>query len=214
MKIKKRYIIFSAYLAFVLLICLSSLVLAKYVSEEKKDLNFTIGSVLYFNYQRSDLYRNDQIVSMTPSVYEEDGKRYQLLETANVVPGDNLTYYFYVSNFNSITGDQNIVDGVMYPNTYATLSLPIKEQVYDVECTILYREVPYDETDTTTPDNNAWNNLVEGVYLDLPPVSQRKVKYEFKVQVIVDDQAVDTTHEDYFSAVLTVKLFINAASDE
>lgn len=214
MKIKKRYIIFSAYLAFVLLICLSSLVLAKYVSEEKKDLDFTIGSVLYFNYQRSDLYRNDQIVSMTPSVYEEDGKRYQLLETANVVPGDSLTYYFYVSNFNSITGDQNIVDGVMYPNTYATLSLPIKEKVYDVECTILYREVPYDETDTTTPDNNAWNNLVEGVYLDLPPVSQRKVKYEFKIQVIVDDQAVDTTHEDYFNAVLTVKLFINAASDE
>lgn len=214
MKIKKRYIIFSAYLAFVLLICLSSLVLAKYVSEEKKDLDFTIGSVLYFNYQRSDLYRNDQIVSMTPSVYEEDGKRYQLLETANVVPGDNLTYYFYVSNFNSITGDQNIVDGVMYPNTYSTLSLPIKEKVYDVECTILYREVPYDETDTTTPDNNAWNNLVEGVYLDLPPVSKRKVKYEFKVQVIVDDQAVDTTHEDYFNAVLTVKLFINAASDE
>lgn len=214
MKIKKKYIIFSAYLAFVLLVCLSSLVLAKYVSEENKDLDFTVGSILYFNYQRSDLYRNDQIVSMTPSVYEEDGKSYQLLETTNVVPGDSLTYYFYVSNFNSVTGDQNVVDGVIYPNTYATLSLPIKEKVYDVECTILYREVPYDETDTTTPDNNAWNNLVEGVYLNLPPVSEQKIKYEFKVQVIVDDQAVDTTHEDYFSAVLAVKLFINAASDE
>lgn len=213
-KIKKRYILFTAYLLIVGLICLSSLVLAKYVSEENQELDFTVGSVLYFNYERSNLERNGEVVQVTPSVYEEDGKNYQLLETTNVVPGDSLTYYFYVSNFNSVTGDQNIVDGVLYPNTSATLSLPIKGDVYDVECTILYRQVPYDETDTTTPDNNAWNNLVAGKYLDLPPVSSQKVKYEFKLSIIVDDQVANTTHEDYFNAVLSVKLFINAASDE
>ena len=161
-----------------------------------------------------DRYRNSQIVPVTPSVYEEDDENFTLLETMNVVPGDSLTYHFYVSNFNSVTGDQNIIDGLFFPNTNATLSLPMKGEIYNVNSTILYREVPYDSTDTTTPSNNVWNNLVEGNYLDLPPVSVRKVRYEFKVTVVVDDQVEDTDHEDYFDAVLTIKLFINAASDE
>lgn len=211
---KKRYIIMSIYLAFIGIICLSSLVLAKYVSNDDEELSFTVGSILYFNYQRSELYLKDQPVSTTPSVYEEDGTTYQLLEVMNVVPGDNLTYHFYVSNFNSITGDQNLVNGLFYPNTNATLSLPTKGEIYNVECTVLYRIVPYDETDTTTPADNVWNNLVEGNYLDLPQVSTQKIKYEFKISVVVDDQAADTTHEDYFNAILSIKLFINAASDE
>ena len=211
---KKRYIIFSIYLAFIGLICLCSHVLAKYVFEDEKNIDFTVGSVLYFNYERANLYRNDQIASVTPSVYEEDDVKYQLLETYNVVPGDSLTYHFYVSNFDNVTGDQNLIDGLFFPNTKATLSLPIKGAIYDVDCTILYREVPYDETDTTTPTDNVWNNLVEGNYLDLPQTSVKKVKYEFKLSVVIDDQVEDTTHEDYFDAVLSIKLFINAASDE
>lgn len=211
---KKRYIIFSIYLAFIGLICLCSHVLAKYISDDEENLDFTVGSVLYFDYERSNLYRNDQITEVTPSVYEEDETIYQLLETYNVVPGDSLTYHFFVSNFNNITGDQNLIDGLFYPNTKATLSLPIKGGIYDVDCTILYREVPYDETDKLTPSDNVWNNLVEGNYLDLPQTSIKKVKYEFKVTVVIDDQVEDTTHEDYFDAVLSIKLFINAASDE
>lgn len=211
---KKRYIIMSIYLAFIGVICLSSLVLAKYVSNDDEEISFTVGSILYFNYERSELYLKDQPVPTTPSVYEEDGTTYQLLEVMNVVPGDNLTYHFYVSNFNSVTGDQNLVDGLFYPNTNATLSLPTKGEIYNVECTVLYRIVPYDETDTTTPADNVWNNLVEGNYLDLPQVSTQKIKYEFKISVVVDDQAADTTHEDYFNAILSIKLFINAASDQ
>ena len=211
---KKRHIIFFTYLVILGLICLGSGVLAKYVTVDDSEIDFTVGSILYFNYERSDLYRNTQIVPVTPSVYEEDGEKYTLLETMNVVPGDSLTYHFFVSNFNTETGEQNIVDGLFFPNTHATLSLPMKGMTYYVNSTILYREVPYDETDTTTPSNGVWKNLVEGEYLDLPPVAIEKVKYEFKATVVIDDQVKDTTHADYFNALLTIKLFINAASDE
>jgi hypothetical protein len=211
---KKRYYIFLVYLALVGLLTFSSGIMAKYVSEDDSKIDFSVGSILYFNYERSDLYRNNQVVPVIPSVYEEDGEKFTLLETMNVVPGDSLTYHFFVSNFNDVTGDINHIDGLFFPNTNATLSLPMKGEIYNVNSNILYREVPYDSTDTTTPSNNVWNNLVEGNYLDLPPVSIRKVKYEFRVTVIVDDQVKDTTHEDYFDAVLTIKLFINAASDE
>lgn len=213
MRAKKRYIVFSVYLVIMLLLCLSTGILAKYITDDDKELDFTVGSVLYFNYERSNLYRNDQIVPVTPSVYEENGTSYQLLEIMNVVPGDSLTYHFFVSNFNNITGDKNLVDGLFYPNTNATLSLPIKGEIYNVDCTILYRQVPYDETDTSVPSDGVWNNLIEGKYLDLPQTSIRKVKYEFKVSVVVDDQVQGTTHEDYFNAVLSIKLFVNAASN-
>ena len=170
-------------------------------------------SILYFNYDRSDLYRNSQIVPVTPSVYEEDNKTYQLLETNNVVPGDSLTYHFFVSNFDDVTGEKNIIDGLFCPTAIASLSL-INFGTYNIEPTILYRQVPYDSTDTTTPDNNVWNNLVDGEYLDLPPVAMRKVKYEFRVNIVVDNQVPNTDHDDYFGAVLTIKLFVNAASDQ
>ena len=211
---KKRYYLFITYFTFIVMICLGSRILAKYISTNDSEIDFSVGSILYFNYERSDLYRNNQIVPVTPSVYQEDGESFELLETMNVVPGDSLTYHFFVSNFNSVTGDYNIIDGLFFPNTSATLSLPMKGETYYVNSNILYREVPYDSTDTTTPNNNVWNNLVEGNYLNLPPVSVRKVRYEFRVTVVVDDQVENTNHEDYFDAVLTIKLFINAASDE
>ena len=216
MKIKSKniYIILSIYIVFIGVISLSSTILAKYVSSDEPEIDFTVGSILYFDYERSDLYRNNKVVPVTPSVYTgEDGEQYQLLEAMNIVPGDALTYHFYVSNFNNATGDQNIIDGVVFPNTIATLSL-INAEEHEIETTISYREVPYDETDTTTPSNNVWNNLVEGNYLDLPPVSMRKVKYEFKVTVVVDNQISGTTHVDYVGAVLTLKVFVNAASDQ
>ena len=131
----------------------------------------------------------------------------------NVAPGDSLTYHFFVSNFNTTSGDQNLIDGLFYPNTNATLSLPIKGEIYNVDCTILYRQVPYDANDTSVPADGVWNNLVEGKYLTLPQTSVQKVRYEFKVTVVVDDQVQGTTHDDYFNAVLSIKLFINAASN-
>ena len=211
---KKRHVLLIVYLVFVGLLCIGSGIFAKYVTTNDSEIDFSVGSILYFNYERSDLYRNSQAVPVTPSTYEEDGETFELLETMNVVPGDSLTYHFYVSNFNSVTGDENLIDGLFFPNTHATLSLPMKGAVYNVNSTILYRAVPYDSTDTSVPNNNVWSNLVEGNYLDLPPASVKKVRYEFKVTVVVDDQVENTDHEDYFDAVLTIKLFINAASDE
>lgn len=210
---KKRYVVISIYVLLMGLICLSSGILAKYLTVKEQQIDFTVGSVLYFNYERSNLYRNNKVVPTVPSVYEENGVKYQLLETMNVIPGDSLTYHFYVSNFNSITGDMNVIDGLFYPNTNATLSLPIKGEIYKVDCTILYRQVPYDSTDTSVPIDGVWNNLAEGKYIDLPNATIQKVKYEFKVSVVVDDQVQNTTHEDYFNALLSIKLFINAASD-
>ncbi len=214
MKSKKTYIIFTIYLIFIGIIAFSSTILAKYVTSDDTEIDFTVGSILYFNYERSDFYRNEKVVPVTPSVYTgTDGEQYQLLEAMNIVPGDALTYHFYVSNFDNATGDQNIIDGVIFPNTVATLSF-LEKGEHNIETTISYRIVPYDETDTTTPSNNVWNNLVEGDYLNLPPVAMGKVKYEFRVTVVVDEQIEGTTHEDYVGAVLTLKVYINAASDQ
>ena len=211
---KKRYIIYLIYLAVIFTATLSSTILAKYVTDKNSELDFTVGSVLYFNYERSELYRNSQIVPTTPSVYVEDETTFQLLEAYNIVPGDSLTYHFYVSNFNEKTGDKNIIDGLFFPNTNATLKMPTIMKIFNVESTIAYRMVPYDASDTTTPADGVWRNLVEGDYLDLPPADIQKVKYEFRVTIIVDDQIENTDHESYFDATLTIKLFINAASDE
>ena len=211
---KKRYILFLLYIAVVFTATISGTILAKYVTNKQPELDFTVGSVLYFNYERSELYRNNQVVTMKPSVYVEEGITYSLLEAYNIVPGDNLTYHFYVSNFNLNSGDKNMIDGLFFPNTNATLMMPTIGKIFNVESTISYRRVPYDSTDTTVPADGVWNNLVEGNYLDLPPADIQKVKYEFKVTIIVDDQVEDTDHEDYFDATLTIKLFINAASDE
>ena len=46
----------------------------------------------------------------------------------------------------------------------------------------------------------------------LPPYEQEKVKYEFKINCILDDQLSNTTSDDYFGATLSIYLFINAAS--
>lgn len=209
---KKRYIIYLAYIFVVFIICLSSGVLAKYITSDDTEIDFTIGSVLYFNYERSNLYRNEQLTPTTPSVKEDNyGDSYQLLEASNIAPGDSLTYHFYVSNFNTITGEQNIVDGVIYPNTYITLTFPNGES-HELSCTILYRTVQNDDSDASAI--GVWTNLVEGEYLNLPPTSIEKVKYEFKIMVAVDEQEIATDHEDYMNAVLSIKLFINAASDE
>lgn len=210
---KKRYIIFAIYALLLGLVSISTGVLAKYITTNDKDLEFVVGNSLYINYERSDLYRNTQLVSPRPSVYDEDGVEYKVLDITDVVPGDTLTYSFFVSNFNELTGQKNLVDGVLFPNTNITLSLPIIGKIYDLECTILYRQVPYGAEDTTTPNDNVWSNLVEGKYIDLPNALDQKVKYEFKLTVVVDDQTKFTTHDDYFNALLSIKLFINAASE-
>lgn len=211
---KKRFIYFAIYMIFATFVFLSAVTLARYVYTGSTEIGFQVGSTLFFDYQRHELYRNDQLIVGVETEYEEDGQKYQRIETMNVVPGDNLIYHFYVSNFDSTTGEVNVIDGLFFPNAKTSLSLPMKGRVYDVDCTIQYRVVPYGPEDTTTPKDDVWKNLVSGGYIDLPSVDTKKVKYEFKVSVLIDDQVENTTSDDYFDAVLTIKLFINAASDK
>ena len=208
---KKRIVFIMFYVVFVLCAFLTAGSIAKYISTESGDLGFQIGSTLYFNYDRHELYRNDQLIVGVETEYEENGQIFKRIETMNVVPGDNLTYHFFVSNFDTKTGETNNIAGEFFPNAKTTLALPVKGSVYDVNCTITYRRVAYGSEDTGTY-SDVWNNLVSGSYLDLPVTSTEKVKYEFKVSVLIDDQVENTTSEDYFDATLTIKLFINAAS--
>lgn len=210
---KKRFIYFAVYMIFASFMLLAAVTLARYVHTGTTEVGFRVGTTLFFDYQRHELYRNEQLIVGVETEYEEDGQKFQRIETMNVVPGDSLVYHFYVSNFDDVTGEKNAINGLFYPNAKTTLSLPMKGKVYDVDCTIQYRQVPYGTDDTTTPENGVWNNLVADGYIDLPAVTDKKVKYEFKVSVLIDDQAENTTSEDYFDAVLTIKLFINAASD-
>lgn len=212
---KKRFIIFAIYLLFVLCMFFTGSALAKYISTSSTEIGFQIGSTLYFNYERHELYRNDQLIVGVEIEYEENGEKYRRIETMNVVPGDSLTYHFYVSNFNTKTGEMNAIDGLFFPNAKATLALPMKGSIYDVDCSIQYREITLteDADGNITESVGNWTNLVTGGYIDLPEGNKEKVKYEFRISVIIDDQVEDTTSDDYFDATLSIKLFINAASD-
>lgn len=211
---KRRYIYFTVYLLFIVSVIFTSAILARYVYTGSTEIDFNVGSTLYFDYERYQLFRNDQLIVGVESEYEENGQTYQRIETMNVVPGDSLIYHFYVTNFNDITSEYNLVDGLFFPNAKTTLSLPMKGKIYDIDCTIQYRQVPYGPDDTSTPVNDVWKNLVTDGYIDLPISNTQKVKYEFKVSVLIDDQVEDTTSDDYFDATLIIKLFINAASDD
>ena len=213
---------FTIYLLFVLCMYFTGTALAKYISSESTEIDFQIGSTLFFNYERHELFRNDQLIVGVEVEYEEDGEKLRRIETMNVVPGDSLTYHFFVSNYDLVSGEKNAINGIFFPNAKATLALPMKGSIYDVECSIQYREVILTEDSNgniieTTEES--WTNLVNGAYINLPPVDEekdnesRRVKYEFRISVIIDDQVEDTTSDDYFDATLSIKLFINAASD-
>ena len=138
--------------------------------------------------------------------YDDDGIIHKRIETMNVMPGDDLSYHFYVSNYNSKTLDYNGLVGEFLPITTAMISLPVKGQTYDVNCTISFRQVPTDGSVATTQFSLLTNRIA------LPPYEQEKVKYEFKINCILDDQLSNTTSDDYFGATLSIYLFINAAS--
>ena len=219
---KKRIVGIAIYLLFVLCMYFTGTALAKYISSESTEIDFQIGSTLFFNYERHELFRNDQLIVGVEVEYEEDGEKLRRIETMNVVPGDSLTYHFFVSNYDLTSGEKNAINGIFFPNAKATLALPMKGSIYDVDCSIQYREITITKDDKgniiETAEEN-WTNLVNGAYINLPPVDEandsesRMVKYEFRISVIIDDQVEDTTSDDYFDATLSIKLFINAASD-
>ena len=200
---KKKYIIFFIYLVIFGLMCLTSNVLAKYISNNESDYPFTAGDILYFNYERSNVYKNDLLIQ---DIYSNE----DVQEVISVAPADTLVYYFYVSNFNSKTGEVNAVDGIIFPYTYVELSLPEIGQTQTVECVIEYREVPYDRTDNLTENNQAWTTLTDGNYLALPTVADTKIKYEFRATFTLSEQVMNTSHEDYANATALIQIFVNA----
>lgn len=200
---KKKYIIFFIYLVIFGLMCLTSNVLAKYISNNESDYPFTAGDILYFNYERSNVYKNDLLIQ---DIYSNE----DVQEVISIAPADTLVYYFYVSNFNSKTGEVNAVDGIIFPYTYVELSLPEIGQTQTVECVIEYREVPYDRTDNLTENNQAWTTLTDGNYLALPTVADTKIKYEFRAAFTLSEQVMNTSHEDYANATALIQIFVNA----
>ena len=201
---KRKYLLI-LYLVFVYVVLITSSTLAKYIHTSTTKTSFTIGDKLYFNYERSDLFRNNQLIVGYETEYD-DGIIHKRIETMNVMPGDDLSYHFYVSNYNSKTLDYNGLVGEFLPITTAMISLPVKGQTYDVNCTISFRQVPTDGSVATTQFSLLTNKIA------LPPYEQEKVKYEFKINCILDDQLSNTTSDDYFGATLSIYLFINAAS--
>lgn len=207
---KKKYFII-LYLAFVLVVLLASSTLAKYVTTTSKESSFVIGNNLYFDYKRGDLFRNDQLIVGKEVEYEEDGVIMQRIETMNVVPGDNLVYHFFVSNasFEESSEEKNNIEAIVFPQAGATLEMPALDtfpKVFNIDCTISYRVI----SETGTP-SSTFTMVTDD--MPLPIAENEEVVYEFKVEVIVDDQVDYTTSDDYFGAVLTIYLFVDAASE-
>lgn len=205
---KKRMLVLIVYLAFAGAILLTSSTLAKYFTTVDNNPTFVIGSNLYFDYDRGDLFRNNQLIVGVETEYVDNGLTYQRIETMNVAPGDNLTYHFFVSNFNEETGESNGIDGDFFPQAGATLALPILGNSVDIKCTITYREIPLDGSAPSA----TFTLVTDDFYLPKVESDADKVKYEFKVEVILDGQIQQTTSEDYFGASLTIYLFVDAAS--
>ncbi len=209
MKNKRIFIIL--YFVLVAVIVLTSSTLAKYSSVTSSRVDFNIGSKLYFNYQRSNLYRNDKLIIGQETEYEENGEIKRRIETMNVAPGDGLKYHFFVSNFNLDTKEENGIEGTFIPISNAIISLPMRGQTYDIDCLITYRKVPLDENGNDLPENTEmFVSLTDQI--KLPKASDEKIKYEFQVTVVLDDQVSDTTSDDYFGATLNMYLFVNGAS--
>ena len=202
---KRKYLLI-LYLVFVCVVLITSSTLAKYIHTSTTKTSFTIGDKLYFNYERSDLFRNNKLIVGYETEYDDDGIIHKRIETMNVMPGDDLSYHFYVSNYNSKTLDYNGLVGEFLPITTAMISLPVKGQTYDVNCTISFRQVPTDGSVATTQFSLLTNKIA------LPPYEQEKVKYEFKINCILDDQLSNTTSDEYFGETLSIYLFINSAS--
>ena len=189
------------------MVILTSSTLAKYIKVTTTKNTFIIGNKLFFNYERSDLFRNDQLIVGVETEYEENGIVHKRIETMNIMPGDNITYHFFVSNFNDKTLEYNGIIGQFIPIASGFIALPVKGETFDVDCTIMYRAVPIDGSMATDQFTLLTDTLV------LPTSGEQKVKYEFVVSCILDDQLADTTSDDYFGAQLSIYLFINAASN-
>lgn len=211
---KKKYIFLLIYLAVAGTLYLTSATLAKYITTTNNTQSFNVGSKLYFDYERGDLFRGDDLIIGEDRTYiDDDGNVHQRLETKNVAPGEQLKFHFTVSNFNKETSEVNGIAGQFFPQAGGILELPTLGTTHDIRCHIFYRKLPTDGSSSSAPftDVTSDTKFVLPVYDEADPSTH--VLYEFQIQVILDGQASGTTSDDYFDAELIIYLFVDAASD-
>lgn len=213
----KKLIIILLYVLLVDVLYLTSATFTKYTSTKTSIATFNIGQTLYFNYERGELLRNNISiigVEVENPIYNESGELIDTerrIETMNVTPGDNLTYHFYISNYNSTTLEKNGVDGAFYVSAFSALSMPAQKANYRLNCTLFYRKIS--EEGDPTP----FQTFTTDQELDLPVYiendSTTHMKYEFEIYVVLDDQIQATSADDYIDATLSILLFIDATND-
>lgn len=217
MKNKKLLLMLIFYTLFIITLYFSSKTLTRYYTENNISGSFDIGKKLYFQYERGDLYRNNQLIVGTPieeKKYDEEGNIISIsrrIETMNVIPGDKLVYHFYFSNYNQDSFEANSVDGVFHAYGTSLLSIPVKGQTYALNCEIKYRRV--DENGTALSSFKSFTSDLDEnlpVYDKTNPNSY--VRYEFQIAVTLDDQIESTDKDDYFGATLSIYLSIVAAN--
>lgn len=209
---RNKFLIIAIYVLFIVSFLSVSYTLGKYVSNQSVGGSFEIGDQLYFDYTRSDLYRNDQLI--VGVIVNEPNSNKTYITTDNVSPGDNVRYHFYISNFDLETGKMNGYDANFLPVSTALLNMPIKGSSFDLDATIYYRVIPLDQ-ETGEPDPNnkpstVYSMIAKDTKLDLP--EDEKVMYEFYVEVLLDEQMSNTDHNDYFGATLSIEMYFNAVS--
>lgn len=231
---KKSILLLIAYLCVVFAVYLTSSTLTKYVSTQSSTGNVNLGSRLFINYERGQLYRNNQLivgVEIDEGDVGADNKvaETRRIETMNVAPSDLLVYHFYVSNYDELTekdandndipvldgegnpviGDKNGVLGQFHVSATSILSMPAHGSSYNLECTLTYRKVNDDGT------FDEWLDFPSDKDVDLPVYDPEdpssKVLYEFQVYVILDDQVETTSNDDYVGATMSILIFVDAA---
>lgn len=230
---KKSILLLIAYLCVVFAVYLTSSTLTKYVSTQSSTGNVNLGARLFINYERGQLYRNNQLIVGVEVEEGEIGADKQVaekrrIETMNVAPSDRLVYHFYVSNYdilteldengnevevkvdgNPVIADKNGVLGQFHVSATSFLSMPAHGSSYNLECTLTYRKVNADGT------TDEWLDFPSDKDVDLPVYDPSDpssiVLYEFQVYVILDDQIVTTSNDDYVGATMSILIFVDAA---
>ncbi len=221
MKDKKLVLLLLLYVLFIGVAILSSTTLTRYFTDKEVSGNFDIGKNLYFQYERGDLYRNNQLivgVQIEEPEYDSENNLISIsrrIETMNVIPGDNLVYHFYVSNFNQSTNEANGIEGIFKTYGSALLSMPVKSATYELSCEIIYREVDKNGN-AVKGEAGAFRRFTSDLDEKLPVYDKNDAssykKYEFQISVTLNDQVEATDTDDYFDAKLSIYLSIVSAN--
>lgn len=223
MKNKRLVLLLILYVLFIGVVILSSNTLTKYITNTKVNGNFDIGKNLYFQYERGDLYRNNQLivgVEVQENEYDNNNNVIDVsrrIETMNVIPGDTLVYHFYINNYNQETKEANGMEGIFKTYGSAILAMPVKNATYDLSCEIVYREVDKDGI-ALEGENGAYKKFTSDLEGSLPEYVENNEstykRYEFEISVTLNDQMEDADTDDYFDATLSIYLTIVSANKE